>query len=33
METILLAVTGLSPAVVTETVWTLAHENPPVIPH
>lgn len=29
---ILLAVTGMSPAIVTETVWALARENPPVIP-
>ncbi len=28
----LLAVTGLSPQVVTETVWALAHEDPPWIP-
>lgn len=33
METILLAVTGMSPAVLTETVWALAHEEEPVIPH
>ena len=32
-ETILLAVTGMSPAVLTETVWALAHETEPVIPH
>jgi CRISPR-associated protein (TIGR02584 family) len=32
LETVLLAVTGMSPAVLTETVWALAHENPPVIP-
>ncbi len=31
-ETILLAVTGMSPAILTETVWALARENPPVIP-
>ena len=31
-EVVLLAVTGLSPAVVTETVWALAHEQPPVVP-
>ncbi len=30
---ILLAVLGMSPAVLTETVWALAHESPPVIPH
>jgi CRISPR-associated protein (TIGR02584 family) len=28
----LLAVTGMSPAVLTETVWALAHELPPVVP-
>lgn len=32
-EIILLAVTGMSPAVLTETVWALAHEPEPVIPH
>lgn len=32
-ETVLLAVTGMSPAVLTETVWALAHEPEPVIPH
>jgi CRISPR-associated protein (TIGR02584 family) len=32
-ETILLAVTGMSPAVLTETVWALAHEEEPVIPN
>ena len=32
-EIVLLAVTGMSPAVLTETVWALARENPPVIPH
>lgn len=31
-QTVLLAVTGMSPAVLTETIWALAHENPPVIP-
>ncbi|MFN0127985.1 MAG: CRISPR-associated ring nuclease Csm6 [Verrucomicrobiales bacterium] len=31
-QTILLAVTGLSPAVVTETVWALARENPSTLP-
>lgn len=29
---ILLAVTGMSPPIITETVWALAHEEPPVIP-
>ena len=32
-ETILLAVTGMSPAVLTETLWALAREEEPVIPH
>lgn len=32
MPTVLLAVTGSSPAVLTETVWALACETPPVIP-
>ncbi len=31
-STILLAVTGMSPAVLTETVWALAQEKEPVIP-
>lgn len=31
-STILLAVTGMSPAVLTETVWALSRETPPVIP-
>jgi len=31
-STILLAVTGMSPAVLTETVWALAQEKPTVIP-
>lgn len=31
-RTVLVAVTGFSPAVLTETVWALAQENPPVIP-
>src|SRR5687768_9277518 len=30
--TVLLAVTGLSPAIVTETVWALAKEKPRVLP-
>ena len=30
--TTLLAVTGLSPAIVTETIWALAQENPPILP-
>jgi CRISPR-associated protein (TIGR02584 family) len=29
---VLLAVTGMSPAVLTETIWALAHEPEPVIP-
>ncbi len=32
-EIVLLAVTGMSPAVLTETVWALAHETPPLIPN
>ena len=32
MATTLLAVTGLSPAVVTETVWALARESPATLP-
>lgn len=31
-ETILLAVTGMSPGILTETVWALAHEAEPVVP-
>ncbi len=31
-EIVLLAVTGMSPAVLTETVWALAHEDPPWLP-
>jgi CRISPR-associated protein (TIGR02584 family) len=31
-EIVLLAVTGMSPAVLTETIWALARENPPVVP-
>lgn len=31
-ETILLAVTGMSPAVLTETVWALSREPEPIIP-
>ena len=31
--TTLLAVTGLSPAIVTETVWALAQEKPRTLPH
>lgn len=30
---VLLAVTGMTPAVLTETVWALAHEQPRVIPN
>lgn len=29
---VLLAVTGMSPAILTETIWALAHETEPVIP-
>ena len=32
MSSTLLAVTGLSPAIVTETVWALAHENTRTLP-
>ena len=32
-QIVLLSVTGQSPAVLTETVWALAHEQPPIIPH
>jgi len=32
-DVILFGVLGMSPGVVTETVWALAHEEPPVIPH
>ena len=32
LDTWLIAVTGMSPAVLTETVWALAHEDEPVIP-
>jgi CRISPR-associated protein (TIGR02584 family) len=32
MKTILLAVSGMSPAILTETVWALAKEKPAVIP-
>jgi CRISPR-associated protein (TIGR02584 family) len=32
-EIVLFSVTGMSPAVLSETVWALAHANPPVIPH
>jgi len=31
-DVVLVAVTGMSPAILTETVWALAHEDPPVIP-
>src|SRR6266478_2847945 len=31
-EVVLLAVTGMSPAILTETVWALAQENPPALP-
>lgn len=32
-QVVLLSVTGQSPAVLTETVWALAQEKPPIIPH
>jgi CRISPR-associated protein (TIGR02584 family) len=31
-DPVLLAVTGMSPAILTETLWALAHESEPVIP-
>lgn len=31
-DTILLAVVGMSPAVITETLWALAHEPDPILP-
>lgn len=31
-RTVLLAVSGMSPAILTETVWALAHEKHPIIP-
>lgn len=31
-QIVLLSVTGMTPAVLTETVWALAHEKPAVIP-
>jgi CRISPR-associated protein (TIGR02584 family) len=31
-RTVLVAVTGMSPAILTETVWALAHEQPAIIP-
>ena len=32
MKTVLFAVSGISPAILTETLWALALENPPVVP-
>lgn len=32
VESVLLAVTGMSPAVLTETIWALAHEKEPILP-
>jgi CRISPR-associated protein (TIGR02584 family) len=32
LETVLLAVTGMSPAVLTETIWALAQEPEPILP-
>ena len=29
---ILFSMLGMSPGVITETIWALAHENPPIIP-
>ena len=30
-QVVLLAVTGMTPAILTETIWALAHEQPPVV--
>lgn len=32
MPTTLIAVSGMSPAIITETLWALAHESPPTVP-
>lgn len=32
MKTVLVAVSGMSPAIITETLWALAGESPPVVP-
>lgn len=32
-QIVLLSVTGQSPAVLTETIWALAQEQPAIIPH
>lgn len=32
-RTVLFSLCGLSPAVITETIWALAQESPPIIPH
>ena len=32
-RTILVAAMGTSPAVLTETVWALAHQKKPVVPY
>jgi CRISPR-associated protein (TIGR02584 family) len=32
-ETVLFAVVGFTPAILTETIWALAHESPAVLPH
>ena len=32
MKTTLLSLSGISPAILTETVWALARETPPVVP-
>jgi CRISPR-associated protein (TIGR02584 family) len=32
MKTTLVAVSGMSPAILTETIWALAEENPPIVP-
>ena len=31
-EVVLVSLCGMSPAVITETVWALAHEKPPILP-
>ncbi len=32
MPTTLVAVSGMSPAILTETLWALGQEEPPVVP-
>jgi CRISPR-associated protein (TIGR02584 family) len=31
-ETVVIAVLGVSPSVLTETLWALAQESPPILP-